>query len=388
MGIGENVGCWTGSNTGSSGDPGIGIVPVITSIFTHDLTNELTVNLNTGVQITEGSGLDFTDGMSVTVDGTPIGILSDGTTNNGNGILLLRMTYNFAEGELVELTYTESLGAIESIIGTISLADQTIDYNIPVQGEGWTIRANFETGNVGDVAQRIPDAFHTTASRSLIANSPVLNGSQSASCTIDEGSTGGGWGGSFNYPQVLREGDSVWWRMNYYYPAGFDFSCGCTEGTKHMRIHVSRENASNVGYLGNLVMGGSTGGYIVCASEVAAAGEFTANNYTSGNYDKFTNGEVIPRDTWMTVEFQVKFGLAGFGEYRCWQDGILILEDLQSRTLSASTDYSDFVYLLNYWNNGAPRTQTLYVDDIILTSETPSNTDANGNPYIGVGPYP
>jgi len=44
---------------------------------------------------------------------------------------------------------------------------------------------------------------------------------------------------------------------------------------------------------------------------------------------------------------------------------------------------SMFYFSCTYWNNGAPQTQTSYVDDILITNETPNNTDEFGNPMIG-----
>jgi hypothetical protein len=36
-------------------------------------------------------------------------------------------------------------------------------------------------------------------------------------------------------------------------------------------------------------------------------------------------------------------------------------------------------------NIGSQKDQSAFIDDVIITSERPNNTDANGNPYIGVG---
>ena len=55
------------------------------------------------------------------------------------------------------------------------------------------------------------------------------------------------------------------------------------------------------------------------------------------------------------------------------------------KTLNTSDAFADLFYLFSYWNGGAPQTQTMYVDDIIVTSQTPTTKDAQGNPYIGMG---
>ena len=88
---------------------------------------------------------------------------------------------------------------------------------------------------------------------------------------------------------------------------------------------------------------------------------------------------------WHAYEQYVKFSAtAGKGIFRFWQDGKLIFEDKITPTL-ASSSQSDFIYLFTYWNNNAPATQSLYIDDAIVTNERPNNTDAAGNPFIGVG---
>lgn len=253
----------------------------------------------------------------------------------------------------------------------------------------WTISADFENelATVDTIANSPnPDAFHGAAGRSRYAETPALSGNQSGSVLATKGETGFGvWGGGFTFPQALKEGDEIWFRVNVYYPAGWDFSCGgCSQGVKFMRIHTSSATGSNEGYHSTLIRSGTTtGGLIAVDSEVNR--EF----YDSGkiNADIFDLGTPIIRDQWTTYEMYIKFSsIFNQGIYRVWQDGNLIFEDLISATLFSSTSESKRIYLYTYWNNGAPKTQTSYVDDIVITSEVPGKKDADGNPYIGVGP--
>lgn len=248
----------------------------------------------------------------------------------------------------------------------------------------WTINANFEGGTIGAKAESPnPDAFGSTAGNSKYASSPAISGSQSASVYIEKGTNGFGmWGGGFTFPTLLKEGDTLWWRVKVYYPTGWDFSCGgCTEGVKFMRIHTQDKDGKNQGYQSTLINGGTTGGQIAASTEVHPS-PFWINN--GGRQDK--KGTSIPRNQWVTYEFMVKFhSEENKGEYRLWQDGNLIFEDTITPTLISSTSTSGLVYLYTYWNKGAPRSQTSYVDDIVLTNEIPGERDAYGNPYIGVG---
>ena len=42
------------------------------------------------------------------------------------------------------------------------------------------------------------------------------------------------------------------------------------------------------------------------------------------------------------------------------------------------------LYLLEYWNGGAPADQSAYFDEIIITNKVPKQIDENGNPYLGL----
>jgi len=254
----------------------------------------------------------------------------------------------------------------------------------------WIVTADFEGGVVGTKAQ-VPfssnsDAFNDAAGDSKYVDSPVLTGNQAGSVSINQGAEGfGTWGGGFNFPSRLGEGDSIWFRVNAYYPEGWDFSTpGAAEGMKFMRIHSAAANGNNEGYHALQISGGATGGLINASTEINGTAFF--NNNGPYPYTKARRlGTDIARDQWGTYEMQVDLSsVPGEGAFRLWQDGNLIFEDLETATLRSSTSVLDFIYLYTYWNSGAPRTQTSYVDDIVITSDTPSNFDAFGNPMIGV----
>ena len=76
--------------------------------------------------------------------------------------------------------------------------------------------------------------------------------------------------GSFNFPTELKEGDQVWFRVNVYYPTGWDFDCsGCTEGMKFMRIHTRSSSGANEGYVHTYIQGeDGIPGQLVAGTEV------------------------------------------------------------------------------------------------------------------------
>lgn len=246
----------------------------------------------------------------------------------------------------------------------------------------WVVKADFEDGVVGTTAESDTDGFHTAAGDSKYAGSPALSGSNSASVTAQNGATGFGyWGGGFYFPENLVEGDEIWYRINVFYPVGWSFNCkGCTEGVKLMRIHTKSSSGANEGYHSGHLNDeeNGKGALIFLNSEI---------NHSGFNYGVSRRiGNPVQYGQWHTYEMYIKFSsVASNGIYRFWQDGELIFEQTNYTTLRTPTSVSNKIFLYGYWNEGAPQTQTSYVDDIVITNEVPGRKDANGNSYIGVG---
>jgi hypothetical protein len=243
----------------------------------------------------------------------------------------------------------------------------------------WTIDSNFNSGSIGTKADGA-DGFTGAFKNSLYSDKFVNSGKGSAQLTITEGSKGfGEFGGEYKFPKVLREGDEVWIRVWAYFPTGFSFSCGgCSQGVKYIRIHTASESGSNEGYHSILLKD----------SAVEVDSEVTGKTFHSNNVGKKTVGEKNTTGTWHAYEMYIRFSATpGKGVYRVWQNGNLVFEDTTTNTLKSSTSKADLIYLFSYWNNGAPKTQSAFVDEIIVTSVKPSETDSEGNPFIGVGNF-
>jgi MYXO-CTERM domain-containing protein len=262
----------------------------------------------------------------------------------------------------------------------------TLGVLTPAYASAWTLTADFEGGTIGAKAQSPnPDAFHGTAGDSKYVGSPVNTGSQAGSVTAQAGQTGfGKWGGSFDFPTDLKQGDEVWFRVYVHYPAGWSFNCGgCTQGMKFMRIHTASPSGSNEGYQDILIKGGATGGLIEASCYEVNGSECHTNNNNGALLHGL--GTAVPRDKWQAFEQYVKWSsVPGQGIFRFWQDGKLIFEDLKTATLRTANSKSDFIYMYTYWNNGAPKTQTSYVDSVVITTDTPGQKDSQGNPFIGL----
>ena len=69
---------------------------------------------------------------------------------------------------------------------------------------------------------------------------------------------------------------------------------------------------------------------------------------------------------------------------RCWKNGSLIGEFPDRITLKTDGTLATAAYIFTYWNGSAPKDQELWIDDIVLTTNTPSNIDQSGNNFIGM----
>jgi len=244
---------------------------------------------------------------------------------------------------------------------------------VPLHANAWVINSDFESGIIGKKADG-PSGFSGARGLTVYSNERSHSGKQSAKATITEGDVGWlQWGGTFDYPD-LHEGDEIWFQAYIYWPTDWVW----TDGPKSLRIHIADSGGANRGYYDIFLKPWE----IHIGSEVGNP-EFSTNVYPRNHIAGKRDGDV---GRWVPLEMYVKFSAKpGQGIYRVWKDGKLIFEDKLTRTLISSTDKSDFIYLFTIWNNGAPATQSNYIDDITITNEKPSNTDAHGNAYIGTG---
>ena len=243
------------------------------------------------------------------------------------------------------------------------------------QVNAWIHNADFEAGTLGQLAEG-PNGFTKAFVNTKFTDVKVNTGTRASTVGVKQGNTAfGGWGGELRYPSHLREGDELWFRAYIYFPANFDYSAGGV-GLKTMRIHVKSGTGNNEGYLGFVIS--NVNGRIRPGSEVDKV-DF---NNSTGNR---TVGQVVPKGVWQAYEMYIKFSATpGKAIYRIWQNDDLVFEDTINNTLGTSASRSDFVYMFSYWNDGAPKTQTAYVDDIVITNQRPSQIDKHGNPRIGL----
>lgn len=245
----------------------------------------------------------------------------------------------------------------------------------------WTLERNFNKGVSGRQVGKL-DGFDSASGHSVYANDVVYEGPYSARLTIEKGKTGWGWwGGLVEHPKELKAGDEVWLRVRTFFPAGFDyFSYAEGNRLKFLRVHTAHgKTKAHEGYNDVLIdMKSSPNAFIF---------GFEGQNWWKGIAPK---SKLPAFDTWETYELYIKFhpiAKASGGEavIRFWQNGELLGEINDRKTLVSMNSVATRSLLFTYWNGGAPKTQSMWVDDIVVTSDRPGGKDAHGNSFIGLG---
>lgn len=259
----------------------------------------------------------------------------------------------------------------------------------PLSASAWTWDNNCEGGTVGAlVSSASLTGFTSPFSLTKYSNAQAATGSESCQLGITAGSDGWGyWGGTITFPSIINSGGQVWARVSLFVPAGFNTTTN-TGVLKFMRIHTATSANANVGYHDYAIANNGTVQYNAAGKALVSPGyiygyEGIPNLMAVGTQS--ANG--IAYGKWETYEMYVKFdavakAAGGTGEVRLWKNNQLLLDMVSQGTLVSSTDHSDAFFLFTYWNGNAPATQNAYVDDIIVSTDTPANKDASGNPCL------
>ena len=241
----------------------------------------------------------------------------------------------------------------------------------------WTETRNFNGGPIGEKVNL------GAGGRSVYDDEHVLEGDRAAKMTALEGDTGfGQWGGVINHPAPLHQGDEIWFRVSFYFPEGFDYySYGEGGRLKVFRVHMSTPDGAHHGY----------SDVLIDRPDSPWAWIFGLEGSGQGLSGIGTKKEDLPKfERWETYEWYMKFDPVskadgGQAIIRFWKNGKLVKEITDKKTMRESTDVADSALLFTYWNGGSPKTQSLWVDDMVLTSDKPAAKDEFGNAYIGMG---
>jgi hypothetical protein len=260
---------------------------------------------------------------------------------------------------------------------------------------GFAYQKSFDQGTLGQTVQGQPDGFDDAAGDSVLTDEICYRGGRAAKLQIKASDTAfGTWGGIVNTP-VLHAGDEIWYRVRTYWPNGSDLTAYYNTGLpnshtdknqpswpeilKFLRLHTVTPTQGN-------------GGYDDIYISTSPTSDHALQFIYEGQQMWTLVGKVSDRiqlATWETYEVYLKLSdqpmaMGGTARVRVYKDGIL-LSDIQDRqTLSAADYTAQDVFVFTYWNNGAPITEAMYVDDMIVTTKTPLAKDADGLPYIGM----
>jgi hypothetical protein len=239
----------------------------------------------------------------------------------------------------------------------------------------WRLDLNFNNGTVGKPADQAPGVFGS-AGGVIYTTDKSYEGGKAVEMNVTGGDTAFGvWGGIISHPSPLKKGQEIWFRVRTFMPTGFNYdSYGEGGHLKFLRIHTQSAGGDNEGY---------NDWYI------NPAGEPMSHKFIFEGeqmwYEMATSAFAPKHEVWESYEFYVKLddvpvSKGGQGRIRAWKNGKLLADITNRKTLVTATSVSDRTHIFTYWNGGAPKTQKMYVDDIVLTSDKPTNSQCDGAP--------
>ncbi|MFO1390037.1 hypothetical protein [Cellvibrio sp.] len=214
----------------------------------------------------------------------------------------------------------------------------------------------------------------------------VAFGNKAWKTTAIQGTEEWAMGGGAYFPSALKKGQSLQAQWSAFFPTDFDWYAGGGGRLKFFRIRTEPVGGGNSGYhdiyLNTLGLGGgpSEDGRLTNIFEGVQSWHDTNEFMTKGEWNTFE----------MRVDFDnVSFDQGGKGRTRIWRKKNnqmqLILDVKSDPTLVNATDVAPFFYIFTYWNGGAPKTQSMYIDRIIFETDLTRlvETDNAGNKIIG-----
>lgn len=232
------------------------------------------------------------------------------------------------------------------------------------------------------------ESFTGAAGETTYSDEFSYSGDNSIKMTIVEGKTGWGtFGGTVHFEKCVHvggrklvKGDEIWVRARMLFPEGFEFNQNGRN--KFLRLRAFHdENGTKV-----------SEGYndLYLNAHGSSPFEFIFEGVNSW-YSMGSESDFFQHGVWKTVEFYLKLddkkvSEGGDARVRVWIDGKLIGETGERATLVRSDSFVESFNFFTYWDNeGAHRTQSVYVDDFFLTTDRPTVTDNNGYWFIGMG---
>ncbi len=225
-----------------------------------------------------------------------------------------------------------------------------------------TTSRDFEGGAVGSLAKGA-SGFDYAGTLTTFSSDRAMSGTGSAKMAWQKGNEGfAADHGNISMPNVTNGGE--FWARGYFYFAS-PWSWISNTGTYSV-IKVLR-GVSDSGGMPSIFS--DSNGSIVLSNEPASRQFITKSSLDIGK--------------WVCLEMYVKVSSSSSGIIRIWKDGVMVAEDIGYKTIALSNNYINSIQVMSNWNNAPSQNQTQYIDEFVVTTDTPSNVDSLGNPMIG-----
>ncbi len=260
----------------------------------------------------------------------------------------------------------------------------------------WVVKIDCNEGVNGQYVQQSSalNHFSDASSKTQYTTEKSVEGGMGCKLNVRGGTSGWAeFGGRRMLPTNLYKGSEIWVRVHTLFPTDFDYN-STSRGSKlkFLRVHTK---SGDSGIDGSCVPKneGYNDWYIYPNTKVFGDVPF---GFIKECHDKwrefgsFDKGISIKKGVWETYEMYIKLdnvssAQGGGGMVRVWKDNELMGEFNDIQTLMTEKSFADAFLLFTYWNGNAPKTQHMYIDDLIITNEKPSSVDEFGNARIGTG---
>mgnify|MGYP000013501196 CR=1 FL=1 len=268
-------------------------------------------------------------------------------------------------------------------------------FGLTAVAQAWTINMNFNKGPLGksveDKGHSYP-VFSDAAGHTVYSLCPgIAQDDHCAKMSINKGDDGWGtWGGRINFSELgvsnPTVGSELWISVKVFMPTSFNYTA--RPRLKFLRLHTTRPPGKiNEGYDDLYIT--PKGSRLWDGTKNNNAPFIFIKEQQNINYFVGKNGVDEPKlGTWENYEVYLKLDYrsvskGGTSRVRIWKNGKLLAELNDIQTLNSAESYANSFLIFTYWNGTSPKDQHLYIDDLILTTDTPSKRDAYGNPMIG-----
>ncbi len=200
-----------------------------------------------------------------------------------------------------------------------------------------------------------------------------------------------GYGGYQNLPKAVTPGETVWYRVYLYMPSTLSLSYGDVSG-------------DGFGWNKFLVMAkldhGSPRMYVQPRSsykvDFGQSGFYGTGLYV--NHDGLGSGYchlqqstyTFPRDKWFALQMAWHVATDSSAWIREWSDDKFIGQCDGAGQVPSGYDVQSWG-IGDYWNGGAwiknGSTADFWIDDVVVTVQSPNTTDSGGRPFIDPGSF-